>query len=125
MYGVIEEESATTLNSVNALQSKPRNVGVNVGNYTPSLCIHLNPANIDRDIDAALQRFASQPTRRSRKLILVIIRYINLSIYNRIKFQCNVRLGLLNVCTLGTKFAKANNQYYSNVTLKFNLKLGG
>jgi len=125
MYGVIGEESATTLNSVNALQSKLRNVGVNVGNYTPGLCIPSNPANIDRDIDAALQRFASQPTRRSPKLILVIIPYINLSIYNRIKFQCNVKLGLLNVCTLGTKFAKANNQYYSNVTLKFNLKLGG
>jgi eukaryotic translation initiation factor 2C len=125
MYGVIEEESATTLNSVTALRSKLRNVGVNVGNYTPSLCILLNPANFDRDIDAALQKFVSQSTRRSLKLILAIIPYINLSIYNRIKFQCNVKLGLLNVCTLGTKFVKANNRYYSNVTLKFNLKLGG
>jgi hypothetical protein len=38
---------------------------------------------------------------------------------------CDIKKGLLNVCTLGPKFAKANDQYYANVALKFNLKLGG
>jgi hypothetical protein len=38
---------------------------------------------------------------------------------------CDVKKGLLNVCTLGLKFAKANDQYYANIALKFNLKLGG
>jgi hypothetical protein len=121
----IEKESAATLRSLNALQSKLRNVGIEADNFTPGLRIPLNPANIDGDIDAALRRFVSHPTRRPPKLILVIIPYVNSSIYNRIKFVCDVKLGLLNICTLGEKFAKANDQYYSNVALKFNLKLGG
>merc|ERR1712000_781492 len=69
--------------------------------------------------------FLSHPTRPPPKLILVIIPHLDSSIYNRIKFVCDVKTGLLNACTLGSKFAKANDQYYANVALKFNLKLGG
>ena len=39
--------------------------------------------------------------------------------------MCDVKKGLLNVYTLGPKFIKANDQYYTNIALKFNLKLGG
>jgi eukaryotic translation initiation factor 2C len=39
--------------------------------------------------------------------------------------MCDVKKGLLNVYTLGPKFTKANDQYYTNIALKFNLKLGG
>ncbi|KAH6717463.1 ribonuclease H-like domain-containing protein [Leptodontidium sp. MPI-SDFR-AT-0119] len=82
-----------------------------VDNYTPGLRINLNPDNIDAGIDAAFQRFVSHPTRPPPKLILAIIPHLNSSIYNRIKFMCDVKKGLLN--------------YYANVALKFNLKLGG
>jgi eukaryotic translation initiation factor 2C len=33
-------------------------------------------------------------------------------------------VGILNICILDTKFAQAKPQYYANVGLKFNLKLG-
>ncbi len=107
-------------------QSKLRQVGVEVNNYTSGLRILLNPANVDVDIDAAIHRFVSHPTRPAPKLLLVIIPYVDASIYNRVKFACDVKEGILNVCTIGSKFAKeGNDQYFANVALKFNLKLGG
>jgi len=47
------------------------------------------------------------------------------AVYNRIKFICDVKEGILNVCVLDKKFSTANPQYLANVALKFNLKLGG
>ncbi|KAF8847869.1 putative RNA interference and gene silencing protein [Acephala macrosclerotiorum] len=111
--------------TLNALQQKLRRLGVDVDNYTPGLRISLNPSNVDADIDAAFHRFVSHPTNPPPKLVLVIIPHIDSSIYNRVKFVCDVKKGLLNVCTLAPKFAKANDQYHANVALKFNLKLGG
>lgn len=115
------------LNStLGAFQNKLREVGIDVSNYTPGLRITLNPANVDAEIDAAIHRFVSSTKRSPPKLIFVIIPYVDSSIYNRVKFACDVKDGLLNVCTIGSKFAKPNNdQYFANVALKFNLKLGG
>jgi hypothetical protein len=47
------------------------------------------------------------------------------AVYNRIKYVCDVKEGILNVCVLDSKFSRANAQYLANVGLKFNLKLGG
>src|SRR5204863_7237972 len=58
-------------------------------------------------------------------LVLVIMHSDDKVIYNRIKYACDVREGLLNVCVVGTKFSRANDQYLANVALKVNLKLGG
>ena len=119
-------ESRQDLHStLNAFQKTLRRLGVDVDDYIPGLRISLNPANVDAEIDAAIQKFFSDPTMPPPKLILVIIPSVDSSIYNRIKFVCDIKKGLLNVCTLGPKFAKANDQYYANVALKFNLKLGG
>jgi eukaryotic translation initiation factor 2C len=111
--------------TLDALQSKLKQVGVDVDDYTPGLQYNFNPANVDAEIDTAIHKFVSHPTRPAPKLLLVIIPYIDSSIYNRVKFACDVKEGLLNVCTLGQKLAKANDQYFANVALKFNLKLGG
>jgi len=48
--------------------------------------------------------------------------------YNRIKFLGDVKYGIHTVCSLGAKLTghRANEpQYFANVALKFNLKLGG
>jgi len=106
-------------------QTTLKRVGIDIANHTPGLRYEFNPANVEVDIDAAVQRFVSHPTRPAPKLLFVIIPYEDQVIYNRIKFACDVKHGLLNVCAFGPKFAKANDQYCSNVALKFNLKLGG
>ena len=118
-----DQELASTLR---AFQAKLKEVGIDANAYIPGLRITLSAANIDAEIDAAIQRFVNNPTRPPPKLILVIMPYVDTPIYNRVKLACDVKAGLLNVCVVGSKFAKdRNDQYFANVALKFNLKLGG
>jgi eukaryotic translation initiation factor 2C len=95
--------------ALDAFQSKLRLVGIDVSNYTHRLRVNFNPANVEAEINAAIHRFVGHPERPPPKLILVIIPYLDSSIYNGVKFACDVKEGLLNVCTLGPKFAKAND----------------
>lgn len=47
---------------------------------------------------------------------------------NLVKCASNVKVGVHTVCVIGSKFAKADRQQlqkFTNVGLKFNLKLGG
>jgi eukaryotic translation initiation factor 2C len=59
-------------------------------------------------------------------MLLAIMPYADASIYNRVKFAYDVKAGLHNICVVSSKFAKdRNDQYFANVALKFNVKLGG
>ncbi|EXJ58677.1 hypothetical protein A1O7_06105 [Cladophialophora yegresii CBS 114405] len=111
--------------SVNALTSKLRELGMTCSDCTRGLHIIVTPNTIESTIGEALQRLTSIPQRERPKLVLVILPYVDGPIYNRVKHACDVREGLINVCVVASKFARANEQYLANVGLKFNLKLGG
>ncbi|KAK5102982.1 hypothetical protein LTS08_003785 [Lithohypha guttulata] len=65
------------------------------------------------------------------KLLLVVLPNTSSVIYNAVKRAGDIEFGVhtVNVIADGRKFAKAiqddNPQYFANVALKFNLKLGG
>ena len=111
--------------TMNAFQAKLREVGINTNNYTPGLHITLT-GNVDADVDGAIGRFFSHTSRPPPNLLLVILPDDDAAVYGRIKFVCDIKRGLRNVCVIASKFAKdRNDQYFANVALKFNLKLGG
>lgn len=111
---------------MDAFQAKLREVGVAVADYNSAMSITLDPANVNATIDAAIHRFITSAKSAPPKLLLVILPSVNTSIYNQVKFACDVKEGLLNICTVSSKLAKPNNdQYFANIVLKFNLKLGG
>ncbi|GKZ75450.1 hypothetical protein AnigIFM56816_000103 [Aspergillus niger] len=59
-------------------------------------------------------------------LILTILPSNDADIYNTVKRACDLTHGVRNVNVVADKFRKLNNdQYWANVGLKFNLKLGG
>ncbi|KAK0704281.1 hypothetical protein B0T21DRAFT_416619 [Apiosordaria backusii] len=74
----------------------------------------------DARIDQRLQNAA-----QFLKLLLVILPDAITPLYNHIKHCGDVKYGVHTVCRIGHKFAKCSGQYFANVTLKFNLKLGG
>ncbi|KAI0902933.1 putative RNA interference and gene silencing protein [Ustulina deusta] len=109
---------------VDEFQDKLRELGISVGNYMPGKHIVTDSQTLESEIDHWIHRFAINPKRP--KLILVIIPEAEMTVaYNRVKYICDVKEGILNVCVLDSKFSKANPQYLANVGLKFNLKLGG
>jgi eukaryotic translation initiation factor 2C len=109
---------------ISEFQAQLRMLGMDVKNFVPGQHITPGPGEVVGKIDEAIRKFATAPN--PPKLILVIVPEDNKTeVYNRVKLACDVTYGILNVCVLDTKFARANPQYHANVGLKFNLKLGG
>ncbi|KAH8668088.1 QDE2 protein [Tricladium varicosporioides] len=59
--------------------------------------------------------------------VLCILPFNDVAIYNSIKTIADTRAGINTVCCVGSKFMKEQrqDQYFGNVSLKFNLKAGG
>jgi eukaryotic translation initiation factor 2C len=111
-------------NKLNEFQAKLRELGISVNNYMTGMHITPDHQTLESEIDHWIHRFAINPNRP--KLVLVIVpESVMTPVYNRVKYICDVKEGILNVCVLDSKFSKANPQYLANVGLKFNLKLGG
>ncbi|KAI9780847.1 MAG: hypothetical protein M1839_006474 [Geoglossum umbratile] len=93
--------------------------------FLPGLSVQVSQDGSDHDavIDDALGRLVKH--ERNLKLLLVILPKPITGLYNRVKFVGDVKLGIHTICVVGSKFAKNNVQYFANVALKFNLKLGG
>ena len=99
-----------------------QDMGITAAAPTPGSRIVVNTPD-DMRIDTALKNVAGDP--RQTRLVLIIIPVANTPLYNRIKHIGDVKVGVHTVCVVGSKFAKSSPQYFANVALKFNLKLGG
>jgi eukaryotic translation initiation factor 2C len=102
-----------------------RAVGVDASNCLVGQHITVTPADQEAKIDEAIHRFCHSAKTAQPKLLLVILPKKDTAIYNRVKYACDIEEGILNVCVIAEKFANANAQYFANVALKVNLKLGG
>lgn len=110
---------------VTALTSKLLELGINCNACMRGLRAVITPETVESAIDGAFHRFTSSPGRSPPTLVLVIMPSVDSAIYNRVKYACDVKEGLINICVTASKFANANYRYLTNVALKFNLKLGG
>ncbi|KAJ8132328.1 hypothetical protein O1611_g1296 [Lasiodiplodia mahajangana] len=101
------------IDKLDEFQNKLRELGISVTNYMPGKHIITDPQRLESEIDHWIHRFAINPRRP--KLILVIIPEAEMTAaYNRVKYICDVKEGMLNVCVLDSRFSKANPQYLAN-----------
>ena len=105
-------------------QQTLRDLGIQANNFTTGQRIEVNEQNLDTVIDSAIGDIA-RAENRPTMLLVVIAERLQTPIYSRVKSACDIREGILNVCVIDNKFARANVQYFANVGLKVNLKLGG
>ena len=75
-------------------------------------------------VKSAFQNAGNQAKMRPQ-MLMVIVTNKSADVYNRIKANCDCRFGLVSQCVQSAQIIKANPQYCSNVSLKFNNKLGG
>jgi len=61
------------------------------------------------------------------RFVLCVLPFNDVAIYNSIKNVADTKAGIHTVCVVGNKFMKENrqDQYFGNISLKFNLKAGG
>ncbi|KAL4872284.1 hypothetical protein BDV12DRAFT_162657 [Aspergillus spectabilis] len=84
--------------------------------------VELNWQNYERDINAAISGLMEQ---HKPMLILTILPQNSTEIYNCVKQACDIRFGVRNINVLAERLVESKEQYFANVGLKFNLKLGG
>ena len=99
-----------------------KKVGISAEEPKPGSSIEVSGPD-DEIIEKALKQNSGDP--KQERLVLVILPYRDTPMYNWIKYLGDVVLGVHTVCVVGSKFAKGQAQYFANVALKFNLKLGG
>lgn len=111
------------MGTLKAFVSKLDEIGVAMGPPADGKRIQLNGEDDAGDIDRAVQDLMRGDNPPS--LIFSIIYGNDATVYNCLKLSCDVRHGVRNINVLAEKFSGANDQYFANVGLKFNLKLGG
>ncbi|KKY31303.1 putative rna interference and silencing protein [Diaporthe ampelina] len=84
--------------------------------------IHLN-----NEEDPALDTVLRMVAEKGLDLLFIILPAKNTALFSRIKYLCDVKFGVINICSMGTKLVESNGrpQYFGNVGLKLNLKGGG
>ncbi|KIW12117.1 hypothetical protein PV08_09391 [Exophiala spinifera] len=111
--------------AVGKFEAKMREVGMRVSPAAGGLSISVTPATAESEINRAINIFTGTNNRPPPQLILVFLPNKDTAIYNQVKYTCDVKAGLLNVCVTEKFFNDNNDQYFANVCLKVNLKLGG
>lgn len=73
-------------------------------------------------LDDGLRQFPAKP-----QFLYILLPSDNAFLYDCIKYLCDIKHGIPNVCNIGKKFSsdRGQAQYMANVALKFNLKKGG
>ncbi|KAL4943808.1 hypothetical protein BDV06DRAFT_234280 [Aspergillus oleicola] len=99
-----------------------REVGVNANLPDTGARITLDPNNYAGVIDGAIGKLMEQ---HRPQMLLTILPYNDTGLYNCIKQACDIRHGVRNINVQASQLKKGSPQYFANVGLKFNLKLGG
>jgi len=107
--------------------------GVNAGGFIPQP----PPATIDlvdgqegandAKITGIFRKMFTAPPNIRPRFVLCILPFNDVAIYNSIKTVADTKAGIQTVCCVGQKFMKEQrqDQYFGNISLKFNLKAGG
>lgn len=83
---------------------------------------------LPNDAAAAVQTLFTETGNNFKmrpQILIIIVQDRNSQNYLRIKKSCDIRFGVVSQVMQAAQVAKGNPQYYSNVLMKFNAKLGG
>ncbi|KAF7594956.1 hypothetical protein BBP40_007764 [Aspergillus hancockii] len=108
---VVLQQFTTKLNEIGVKANSPM--------YGERLVIGRN------NYESAIRTKVEQLMAKKPVMILSILPYTDTGLYNCIKKACDVTYGVRNINVLAERFKDGNPQYFANVGLKFNLKLGG
>ena len=81
----------------------------------------------DAEIKTIFRRMYDSKAGPRPRFVLCVLPFNDVAIYNSIKTVADTKAGIHTVCCIGNKLMKEQrqDQYFGNVSLKFNLKAGG
>ena len=106
-------------NTMNGFQRALNQAGVHAQVPLAPRMIHMSSPE-DSSLEVDLRK-------AEEDLLLVILPAKHTTLYNRIKHIADTKVGIHTICVVGQKLSnpKGQHNYFANVALKFNLKLGG
>ncbi|KAG6816930.1 hypothetical protein H0H87_001632 [Tephrocybe sp. NHM501043] len=111
------------------LTSSFRDVGIRFpANYTPVIMWQNGQGRIEDQLRGAGLAVRDRPgnvTKSPPNLIVVVLPEGGNDIYTAVKHFGDVTMGVATQCLKSSKCFRAKSQYYANVSLKINVKLGG
>ena len=108
--------------TINNLFKALREVGINASPAQPGPArIMVNDASDFPKLNDVFTDWAS----KRLELAFIVLPSGNSPAYDYIKTIADTRYGIHTICSVGSKLVNESNQYFNNVALKFNLKLGG
>jgi eukaryotic translation initiation factor 2C len=116
---------------LNAFQATLETYGLNPGPIQAPVELNISPNDLlNKDVPKIQQEiFDTLGKKMKTKLnfLFVLLPSDNAVLYDCIKYVCDCQLGVPNICNIGSKFSKEKGQmqYFANVAMKFNQKLGG
>ncbi|KAN0105642.1 Piwi domain containing protein [Russula decolorans] len=116
---------------IDGFTSMCRSCGISVIQTPPLIAVaelpRKDPQDPVRSQAVKVIRSALMGTKQKPALLLVILSNSDKHIYAGLKHLCDVYLDVPNVCVQSAKIRKERGQlqYYANVALKVNMKLGG
>ncbi|KAF7433014.1 hypothetical protein PC9H_004959 [Pleurotus ostreatus] len=109
---------------INGLKDACRSVGMKITNDVPIVKYENGQGNIANQLKAAggecVKKYKGPPN-----LIVVVLPDNNTEIYTAVKHFGDIMQGVATQCLISSKCSRAKMQYYANVCLKINVKLGG
>ncbi|OJD25785.1 hypothetical protein ACJ73_02841 [Blastomyces percursus] len=117
-------DPAAVMESVDRFIDMARVQGLAVPAPSRPIVVNVPPR---RDLeDIPLDPIFAEIRQQSRvRLVLVILPFASPQIYSQVKYRGDIKDGIHTICVVAEKFRKNQPQYFANVALKFNLKLGG
>ncbi|TEB08819.1 eukaryotic translation initiation factor 2C [Coprinellus micaceus] len=109
---------------VQGLVTEARNVGITFSSNTPLVRYENGNGNIGEQMKTA-GRMLFQQKKVGPTLYVVVLPENGDEIYTAVKHFGDVTQGVATQCLKSNKCARANAQYWANVLLKVNVKLGG
>jgi hypothetical protein len=119
------------MHHLNAFRQTLDTYGLNPGPVTEPVILNVAPNDLQNKDVAKVQKQIMDTLRTKFKtkpnFLFVLLPSDNAVLYDCIKLVCDCQLGLPNICNIGSKFSKEKGQmqYFANVAMKFNQKLGG
>ncbi|KAE8423091.1 Piwi-domain-containing protein [Aspergillus pseudocaelatus] len=118
--GWYRQDQQSMEGALSNLYARMKNAGMNIP--PPRLPgIRVSPSRDDDGLDHAMDTFLGL----SLTFLVIILPRQDERLYNRVKYLCDVRKGIPNICVVSPRFLRAKDEYLSNVVFKMNLKFGG
>ncbi|KAK0210004.1 argonaute-like protein [Desarmillaria ectypa] len=100
-------------------------IGMMVQDRQP-LCVYKDPQSVvDKSISDAISEARARRNTMTEFIVCILSDGSNADLYTAVKFSCDIKRGVANQCLRVGKCINARPQYWANVTMKINAKLGG